>query len=260
MNIGTVCYVPPQSFELAHAFVDNLASYTPQHSVHLFSNDDAWKVKWRCPNPDQAKSRHHFTISNFVFFCALAVADRAGLDSFIYLECDSAVGREHWDEAIFDEHFTHEGALFSGTPVLWNSHGAGNDSLIRTVEYAHAYNAKAVAPMLIMGRGQPHERHGVCLYANGSVAVYHVETLKQIFPFYYDPLRQALSSTAWDMAIGYGLWSKFGMAVFDKVAPLVCSYSGCTDAFMSEADRVQLLRDKRVVAVHQVKNPKSFDL
>lgn len=260
MNIGTISYLPPESFELAHAFRNNLAAFKSSHPVHLFSNDDSWGVKYRCPNPDIARTRNWFCISNYVFICALCVADKLGLEYFLYLECDSGVNGDGWDGKMFDEHFSYKDALLSGTPCLWNSHGAGNASLARTVEYAHAYNAKSVSPMLIMGRGQPHERPGVCLYPNGSVAIYHTQTLKRIFPDYHDPLRQALAITAWDVAVGQGLWSQFGMVVFDKVAPLTCSFSGCTDSFMTEDDRVKLLREKRVVAIHQLKKPSSFQL
>ncbi len=253
MNIATVCYLPPESFELAHAFRNNLASFKSSHPVHCFSNDDSWNVKWRCPSPDQARSRNWFSLSNYVFICALCVADKIGLEYFLYLECDSRVRGDGWDGIIFDEHFAKPGRLVSGTPIIWNLHGNGNESLIRSIDYAKEFNDRAKFPMLTLGQGQPHQRPGVWLTVNGSVAVYHTETMKKMFANYHDPLRQALNMGAWDFEIGQHLWGAHKMNVFDLVHGLTCTYSGMTDAFFDEGQRREMLMNGKS-AVHQIKS------
>jgi hypothetical protein len=253
MKLGTVSYVRPTGTPCSDAFIRNIRGYKTAHSVELYSNDDSRQVKLACQPPEHFKSRAWFSLSNYVFLCGLNAAVLRGLDFFIYLEDDSRVLGDNWDEKVFDEHFSFDGALFSGTPVAWNAHGNGNESLSATIRYAHEYLEYSGIPMGIFMMGQPHERRGVTLYPNGSGAVYHTQTLVELFPGYQNAAKLCFEIGAWDMEIGRRLWNKFGMDVFKKVRGLKCGYSACTEAFTTEQQRIDMLISGRVVMSHQHK-------
>lgn len=259
MIIATIAYLPPKRVEGSQAFHKNITHWRTQHPVHLASDDPSWGLSWRVDDPEKARTRKWFTVSNAVFLSCLSIANALKLDYFIYLESDSRVRGHDWDARMFEEHFSFGRDLAcSGTPVLWDPHGAGNQSLRRTTDYAHEYMHRVGMPMCIYGLRQPHQMQGVWLYPNGSVAIYHTETLNSIFHSNGNILQKAFEIPAWDIAIAQGLWAKFGLSVFDRVAGLKCSYSGCTDSYFFLAERREMLMSGEKVAIHQVKSNDSM--
>lgn len=255
MKIATIAYLPPMDFPGVMAFKDNLSSYNTRYPIVLYSNDKNHGTRWMCDDPERVKCARWYVVSNAVFLSGLYIAQRMGLDYFFYLESDSRVRGDHWDEVVFSEHFAlDDRVVTSGTPILWDIHSYGNKCLRAGIEYASAHMKKTGRPPGIFGRKQPHDASGLSVYANGSCAIYKTTECLEAFHGYENPLDFALKITAYDLHYGQHLGHKYRENVFDVVGGLAKVFSGCTDVFVDYEERKRLLSSGEVVAMHQAKD------
>lgn len=256
MNIGSIAYIPPRKFPGAQAFYTNVHAYKTKYPVYLFSNDQSWEgLCGHCDDPEKIRRGGPSVMSNAVFLNSLFIANELGLDWLFYLEADSRVKGDNWDERIFDEHFSlGPKVIASGSPVVFNPHAFTNASLTNFTEYAYEYLKRVKRPLCVYGNRQPHQIGQMAVYPNGSCAVYNVSTLKACFQRFQNPMQTAQHMAAWDISFGFFLGHTYHEHAFERVAGLKSVLSACTYVYYKEDELKFKLANGEVAAVHQVKS------
>lgn len=273
MNIASFAYIPPPHLPFAEAFVENVTHFRNVHPLHLLT-EHPWghgfqehlgPMEWHpISNPEWAKwarEEHgplkHYAISNAVFLTALRLAVRANVTHMLYLEADCRVGKEKWDleitncfQSAFGEGFS---PLIGGSVVVRNPCNSGREakcrfdvSMKRWLRGLHA-SEPGSGPHVLGDGGKP------CVYTNGCGSVIDVAWAASEFNM-DDTVLQAMTMGPWDLVLGQKLWDKFGPTAYEKVAHLPSMFSSYGDMVSTEAERLQMLRDGKVVLVHQVKS------
>lgn len=275
---GILGYIPrnniPAKVCCPSAFVENISRFKTRAPTVFYSDGDWPIADIKILNPEpipnmEAKLKNgwpnFFVLNNFIFFTAMRIALARGFTHIIYLEADCRVGKDFWDDELFDFHFrSPEPLVCSGTAVAFNVATAGRDALARWLQWS--CDQKMVpgfpCPSVYGWRGQSTTTEKPTVFVNGALGVYDVTWLKKLFGMDGLPPAQtkdnckllAESNFAWDFAIGYLLWQVMGVHSFNVVANNPRVYSGFGDVMSSEAERMQMLKDGVVSCVHQVKS------
>lgn len=320
LSCAVVGYIPRANIApkvcSPQAFVENITRFKTRYPC-VFYTDGKWdiaEVTIRDPEPipnRDAKLKNgwpnYFVLNNLIFFTGLRIALARGFTHIIYLEADCRVGRDHWDEELFDFHFRHPVPLVcSGTAVAFNVCTAGRDPHIRWRNWVNEQKAipgyEALKCAVYGWRGQSTTDNSPMperptVFVNGALGVYDTAWLKKIFGMDGLPAIEEPSATAaptpppvsewasrlggapvappvqspttgtkdnckqlaettfaWDFAIGYELWKMFESHCFEQVANNPRVYSGFGDVMTTEAERMQMLKDGTICAVHQIKS------
>jgi len=257
MNLGTACYCPPRGVLNSDAFYENITKAKAHHPLFLFSDDARWNPSQLIQWPEFSGKRPGWTINNFLFFKALEIARAAKLDYYIFLESDSRVFGEAWDDIVFTEYFQRypNGIACAGTPVCWDVCSGGREFAKKVIAEAFAFQTATGIPMSFFSGKNPMDCSGAAYYPNGSLAVYQTEALLKIFAgFDLDIVSYSRRITAFDLALGRALWNYHGPKAVDHVGWLSSCYSAYGNCVTTEAERLQMLRDGRMAAIHQCKS------
>ena len=260
MKLGIIGYVPPPTFGHPKVFLDNLNKFKTTHEIMLYSDHPWPNVIPLKASPEVIKHTvnpvthqvNTWAVNNAIFLTGLALADRNKFSHIIYLESDCRIGKDNWDEIIFDEHFNSRLPLVaSGTLVCWNpmmnseSARRWNDLICRT-------NKRRNFPIPTYGYGASHTG-APSIFPNGALGVYDMAWMKRFFDL-NNTIELAKASHAWDFVVGDKIWATFGPDAYDMVGNLNCIFSSYGEQVSTEQERLQLLRDGKVVAIHQVKS------
>lgn len=260
MKLGILGYVPPPQVGNPVPFLENLSRNPSTHSQLLMYSDHPWPDTIRLHgSPETAKAHapgNAFAVNNMVFWTGVRIALAHGLTHFIYLESDCRVGRPGWDEVMWSEFFSVPRPLMmGGTLACYNPCNAGMAAAKRWQALV-ARNTKRNFPIATYGWVGASDKHPSNIFCNGALGIYSMAWICELFPMEELDLTSKLASQtfAWDMVLGQRLWEKMGPDSYDVVAHLDCIYSGFGEAMTTESERVLMLRDKKVVAIHQVKS------
>lgn len=261
MNVCTVAYLPPKSWGCSVAFHDNLAKYPTRYPLVLFSEAaQDWPAATRINgSPEILKGAkmdngqaNKFAINNLVFLTGMRVAIKNGFTHAIYLEADCRVGVPGWDALVFEEAFNIGRPLIIGGTVAVYNPCNHNMRAARRWEELVARNVRRNVPIATYGYKGAADHHPSCVFTNGALTVLDLAWIGRLFDLSNTPTL-ARNLPPWDMAIGMRIWEMFGVEAYDVVGHLTTVYSGYGDVLTTEAERIQMLRDGKVVAVHQVK-------
>lgn len=268
MKLGVVAYVPPPRFGHPAQFLKNLAKFKPANELILYSDHDYHGLRG-IPDPESIKSAHRFAVNNLIFFHGLRLAIQAKLDYMLYVEADSRVGVEGWDKVMFDEFFEDkfqsrvpDEPLLGGSIVCYNPYNGGRQSAEAFTEFVVNENGpdnyrKPVAVRVpvppIYGHKGAADSTGSAVFPNGSLGIYSIELLKELFGK-NEIVKLAQESFAWDMEIGKRFWKKYEWYSYRLVKNLKSVYSSYGEEITTEKERQDMLVSGQVVATHQIKS------
>lgn len=266
MRLAILGYIPPPSLAAANpqVFLDHIRAWRTVHPVILFS-DHPWPDVLRLKgSPEVVNERknangdhNQWGVNNMLFYTAVRIAQVQKITHFIYLESDCRVGRHEWDGVIFDEYFSQPKALAAaGSLVCYNPCNAGPVAHRRWGELV-SRNVARNYPIPTYGFRGAADGSGSSVFPNGALGVYDVQFMLELFPEIdaNDTVTLAAQTFAWDFAVGDRLWKKLAHEAYDAVAHLWCVFSSFGEVLTTEADRLKMLRDGKVVGIHQVKSP-----
>lgn len=284
---GVLGYIPrsniPPKICSPMAFVENITRFKMRHPACFYTdgNDTYGLTSVTIPNPEPVCNKdavlkngwpNTFVLNNLIFFTGLRIALRKGWSHFIYLEADCRVGCDNWDEQLFDFHFSHpEPLVASGTAVAFNVCSTGPAAHLRWRQWVNDQKAipghEGLKAPVYGWRGQAplddttpmSEKPTV--FVNGALGVYDTVWLAKLFGMDGLPPEQtkdnckelAETNFAWDFSIGYLLWKALGIHMFDVIQNNPKIYSGFGDIMTTPEERLEMLRQGTVVAVHQIK-------
>jgi hypothetical protein len=249
-----VCaYVPPPGIgRHPESFLRNISRYKTRCELALFSNHPPYGLR-HSEDPARVKNpRFPHYVTNYAFLLALQYAMQVKADVMILLEDDCRCSGDWWDEEVIEEAYSaNPNFAAAGTPVAYNVSSCGHNVLKRFVSFSHAYQKLTDLGLATYGFQAP-----ISLYPNGGGSVLDVAVMARIFRgFEHDLARSACVPLAYDMAIGYGLWSIYGEGIFDVMVPLKSVFSGCGDSLLNWEDRLKLLTEGGRRLIHQCKGP-----
>lgn len=265
MKIGTLLYLPPPSRGYyPEVLMKNLEDNPVLHGLLVYS-DHPWPGSERIPNPEGMKNHpNKWAMNNLIFFLGLRIAIKEKFDHILYMECDSRVKNQihsplRWDAQMFGEYMSAK-ALMAGSLVCYNPFNDSRDTAAKFSDLMYRYNTKRNYPVVgrvpfvkTFGFKSSAEHGFTCLFPNGSLAIYSVEFLKGLFGN-QEITELAVTCQPWDKEIGQRAWARDGVKVFDYCRQLTCSYSSYGDVLTSEQERLALLDQGGLCAVHQVKS------
>lgn len=259
MNLGTILYLPPHGRLNSDAFADNLGRFKTRYPVMILTDDTTWHHSRAIDNPERIRGGRTpaWAINNYLFFKSLELARDAGLDYWFYVEVDSRVNGDYWDEVIWKEHFERypNGITCAGSPVCWDVSCGGPDFAANVIKMAYEFQNLLGVPAAFYGSKSPHDCTGGYLYPNGSLATYCTRDLLQIFAgFDQDIIGNSRTLTAFDLELGRRLWHNHGPRATEHVGFLTKCYSGFGDCIVSCELRKQFLTSGKIAAVHQIKD------
>lgn len=257
MNLGTVAYLPPRGKLHSEAFADNIGRFKARYPVYFITDDPSWTHSRLIDNPEKIGRRPPWAINNFLFFKALELARDAGLEYWFYMEVDSRVYGDFWDEVIWSDFFSRypSGITCAGSPVCWDVSSGGAHFAKAVIEIACGFSQATGLPAAFYGSKSPHDCSGGYIYPNGSLAVYRTSDLLRIFAgFDQDLIGNSRRLTAFDLELGRRLWHNHGPDAASHVGFLAKSYSGFGECLVTYEERKKLLLSGKVVAIHQVKD------
>lgn len=257
MNLGTVLYCPPRGRLNSDAFLANLGQFKSRYPIHVISDDGNLKPERLIDNPEKIGRRPAYAISNYIFFKALELARDAGLTYFLYLESDSRVYGDFWDEAVFAEHQQRypEGIACAGTPIVWDVNSGGNDFAKAVIAKAFAFQETSGIAAGFYGGRHPQDCSASAYYVNGSGGVYRTEAMLMLFAgLFSDIIGNSRRLIAYDLECGRRLWFNYGPRAVDHVGWLTTTFSGYGDCILDYEARKALLLSGRTRVLHQVKD------
>lgn len=261
MKPGIVGYVPPPSWPSAKAFLGNVQRFKTVAPIIIFSEYKYPGVTPIRESPEVIKGgkfvngkANPFSVNNLIFFTACRIAAKSGFTHMFYLESDCRVYGDNWDQRIWDEAAALEGDwICAGTVVCYNPCNGGigfarrwNDLIVET-------NQSRLFPLPTYGFVHAGKPQGASVFVNGALGLYSIEWMGKLFDL-SSPMIVSQRCTAWDYEMGLRMFKRFGVVAFDMVRQINSIYSGYGDVMTSELERIMLLREGKLAAVHQVKS------
>ena len=256
MKLGVVGYCPPPGVVNSDAFFTNLQKYPAKNPLYLLSDSAERNPSRLIKSPEMIGRRPPWALNNWLFFEALLLARDVGLAYAIYVESDSRVGCDGWDQVMFDEFFGRypEGVAAAGTPICWDVTSGGAVFASRVIEQAYKYQQASDHPASFFSAKDPRDCSGAAYYANGSLMIMEVAAMLKIFQgFEADTMAYSKRITAFDLSLGRFLWNYHGPNAVEHVGWLASSYSAFGNCVTTEEERLAMLTDGTKCAVHQVK-------
>lgn len=261
MKLAIIGYVPPPKLPAAEVFLKNVREHHKHTHELLLYSDHKWPdVIPLKANPEAFRDMtgrdgrpNPFSMNNALFFTALKIAIAHKVTHLIYLESDCRVGVDHWDELIFEQYFqSGKPSIIGGTTAVYNpcSHSL---KAAKRWEALVARNTRRNVPIATYGWKGAADNSGSCVFVNGALGVYDVAWMQKLFDL-SDIATLCSQSTAWDMAVGLELWKIFGPDVYDVVTHLDCIFSSYGDVLTTESQRLEMVRNGTVCAIHQCKS------
>lgn len=257
MKLGVVSYCPPVGVLNSDAFMANLSKYPARHPLYLLSDDPKRNPSRVIKSPELIGRRPQWALNNWLWFEALALARDLGLDAFIYLESDSRVYGDGWDDIVFAEYWKRypNGIACAGTMVCWDVSSGGREFAMNVIAEAYAFQQAAGIPMSFYSARDPRDCSGAALYVNGSGAVFDTAAMLAVFGgFEKDLVAYSKCLTAWDLAIGRCLWNYHGPRCVHHVGWLTKTVSCFGDCVLNSDERKELLLSGRCSMIHQIKS------
>lgn len=172
-KVAIICYLPPKGIGHTDIFLSNLKDYPPSCPVHFITDGD-----WEGEKIESPKSHKSDKIAIYVFLQALRLAERKGLEQFIYVETDCRFGKENWDRdfRLRDEEIAAGNAAICNpgladhkTYEAWIKRFGGKKAID---------NASDLKEVSIIGQKCPGKNP--VPFVNGAPAIYNVKLLREL--------------------------------------------------------------------------------
>jgi hypothetical protein len=291
MKIGIIGYVPPPTYPGAQSFLANMQKFKSKHETFFYSDHVPYGFHYL--RPPEGTSSHairenqKWAINNAIFSAGIRLAVMCKFTHIIYMESDCRVWGDGWDDKIFTEYFDLPFPAIAAGSLVSHSCVNGGHVFYERFSDMIGRNRREKREHLIPIYGIPNpppegkfpdpsqniikpgqavgnkevERFKPAVYPNGALGVYSVAWLAELFGIdggtgKFKPEKSNMDimlGWAWDHMIGIRLYDRFGPEIFDVVAHMNTVFSSFGNRLSTEASRLQLLRDGKAVAVHQVK-------
>ena len=256
-NLVVASYFPPVTYKGMYRFLRNIDQNAPSSPTVFFSDtghNRSMVGKWS-RSKHSAEILRSWNASSIIgseaFFGVAREVLHSGATHMLWLEADCRVTKPGWDEDILSEFVCKRGACCGGTPVMWNAFSVGGrfDSAVLSFAARHL-ELSGIPPAFEGGMYE-----STSIYPNGALAIYSIDELLSLFGWkaFVDPASCTKEITPFDHAFGLKMFERYGESVLDMIAPVSCSYSGCGDKRVSEAQRIEMVKSGSKVAVHQIK-------
>ena len=260
MKIASVCYLPPSHVGNSQSFLANIRKFKRRFPLIFYG--------YQCPEPDaiqlkadpeflKGNKQNRLALANAVFYTGVKIAAEQGYTHMIALETDCRVGRDYWDNVMWQEfEEQNPNALIGGSPVIFNP-AAWSRQATEAYENFILRTHPRFCPVSVAGSGRLAEKQQTATFTNGALSIYNVDWLMKTFGDEMQPGRLvdlAIRSKAWDYEIGIRLWNQFDWKAYDQIVCLNSIYSGYGELMTTEAERRQWLSSGWIVAVHQIKS------
>lgn len=253
MSYATLCYVPPPRLH-AESFVRNIRHYQTRWPVIWYGNCDSVPGMIAIPDPTNIKlSKNRVAIHNRIFLHGLEIAQKNKLKRFIYLEADSRVGCDFWDQEMFDEAEQYRDMFVCGSPSVYNSKAMTPKQSVAVQSYVKDYTDRTGWKVPVFEAQK--QRPIGCVFIMGSVAVYNTDVMADLMMgFERDANQKAIKTPAFDLFVGMRCVQLFGINATKKLPFLTCSFSSYGSKINNESDRIEMLRTGKCIAAHQIKS------
>lgn len=259
MKLCSIGHLPEKGTFNVEVFRQNIGDFKMKHPVLFFSafdHKDCIKIKppeLAIKHLDLDDKRKRVTINNLVFFTALRMALKQGYTHIIYLETDCRVGRDNWDEIMFEEYFNcGRHVICGGSMVVYNPCNSGPKGYRKWGELV-AQNTKRNFPTPTYGWKGAADNTGSCVFVNGALGIYDIAWMAKLFDL-DQTIKLATSGYVWDMLVGFEIWKLFGEASYDMLLHMKTIFSSYGDVITDPHERKLMLEAGHVVAVHQIKD------
>lgn len=253
MNLASYCYVPAIPRLNPDAFLRNLRAYKSTYPIHLFSEEpeDGWE---RIDDPSRIKSSgNKVAINNIAFLHAIRMAERDGVERFIYLELDCRVHGDGWDGAVFDEASQYKDMFAAGCYATYNRKMFTPAQAV-AVDLAIAASVKATGFPVPEFNASTHRPLG-CLFIMGGGGCYSTAICAELFQNYErDMFSKAVKVPAFDLQIALRCHQLFQAKAPQKLPFLTSVFSSYSNKVNTEKDRIEMVKTGRWSVVHQIKS------
>jgi hypothetical protein len=247
MKRANLCYLSP--LPRVPAFLAHMKQFETCYPLVYLSDSD-YKDTVRLPLLDQnLKPKRPMPVSSrfatLAFFAGLRYAIAECIEEFMWVEDDCYVTMREWDWYPWEEFAKCNGALCGGTPVFTNPIALPRMWDLPLIEYAFRYQQQSRVAIALEGCvGLP------TLYPNGAFAIYKTALLQDLFANALRDFENYFEVCApYDLAIGEMLSRSYGPKVFDLVAAIASTYSGCGEHHITAAERIAMVSTK--VGIHK---------
>ena len=256
-------YLPPPGVCNSDVYVQNLLAWKRECQILAFS-DHAWtgfdhlvRLKSRVDDHKRDAKGNVWFLRSLIFLTGIRLAHEHGVTDVIWVEADCRVGADYWDNTMFNDfdRLPQHGLPIAAAGMLCAHNPCNHDVAWLTGWTGAVHNAYADGkfPPLTYSGGGSDKKLTPCVFPYGGLSILNVGIMRELFGTgLATPLAQQMS--AWDKEIGMRLFDRHGAAVWDMVGQLGKVWSSYGDVLTSEEERLQMLRDGRVVGVHQVKS------
>lgn len=256
MKFCTITYLPPAVKFPTADFKANLQKHKTRYPLICFSDsaqDIPDLIQIPNPEPKGGGSYKPWFVNNRIFLTAVSIALKNGYTHFCYLEADCRVGRDYWDEVLWNEFCDYPMPIVTGgSMVAYNPCNADRAAAIRWLELLKNNTSPSKLPIAHYGWKAANLGTGACVFCNGALGVYSVSEMARLFDL-TKTTTEAAKSNPWDQEIGFRMWERYGRDVYYLVGHLVSIFSGYGNVLSTEEERLHWLEQGRFVAVHQVK-------
>lgn len=257
MNIAAIAHLPAPSERLhTDEFWGNMERNMPRCPIITFSDHYPLATIQVKPFPQR---KDPFYLQNLAFLTAARIAVKRELDWFIYLEVDCRV-RAGWDEKLVENISAVSQRIqidTAGTQFVRNPCNGGYEAWRKFLrEFANKYSMPAWQLPRCYGNKGMADGSGSAVCVMGALGCYRVAALAELFPEIKDGSTIALAGKikAFDVEIGERLWAKHGAGAYDRVLHLRSVFSTYGNVLTTEQERIHMLKDGEVFAIHQVKS------
>lgn len=193
------------------------------------------------------KCRGHWNpAAQIAFILGAQIAIEKQLDYVIVLQDDVRLGRDNWDECIFDEFFSAGSGKLNGGTIF--SFSPPNTPRFKAFLKASNNRVRSGLPPTIIQMDTDSKGPSYS-YANGALSVISVPFLRD--HILSGPLLK--NRGVWDNFIGHTLSSLYGENSLDVLVPIKCVISDCFDKATTTPQLKNWLKSGKVVGVHQIR-------
>lgn len=253
INYATYCYVPAIPRLNPDAFLRNLRAYKSAYPVRLYSEAAQDGMELVQDFSSVKSSQNRVAIQNAAYLNALRMAERDGVDRFIYLELDCRVHGDGWDAAVFEEASQYKDMFAAGSLASYNRK-MFTPLQTKSVDAAIASSVKHTGFKVPEFQSKSTRPLG-CLFIMGAAAAYQTSIMAEIFQNYErDMLGKAVKVPAFDLMVGLRCYQLFQTRAPQKLPFLTSVFSTYGNRINTEKDRIEMAKSGTHRILHQIKS------
>jgi hypothetical protein len=256
LKLGIIAYAPVLDRLHPEPFIRNIKHWKTTNPIYWYSDYKGYDWAQHVSSPDiLRKSKNKIACHNCLFLFGLRIAIENGLDKFLFLESDTRVRGDYWDDKVFSEAADlNPQAWVAGGPAIWNSQYLSPEVKSNVEWFIEDYRLRSgfITPEFRPRKDPDHSTP--CIFIIGAGAVYNTKAMSELYKSQLDaPGHSAVRMPPFDLDIGTRTFRMFGKESVGKFSALTSVFSSFGDRVLNQTDRIALLKSGKVALIHQVK-------